>query len=170
MAWMVLLDIGLQACGWQPDSVQSWPGRDLADRYRVAGSLISGGSPATWVVRPWRMTSSPSAARTRNAWRKVPGFSPWSRERSGTDGRASPAASSPLAMASRSFSAACSHSVRRSDGSGRMSGTWRCSVNGLPAHARLPHFCRRAYRLSSSGPRTLRTSFDPSAGLMVRRM
>ena len=42
MLWMVLLDIGLQACGWQPDSVQSGPGRDLADRYRAAGSLISG--------------------------------------------------------------------------------------------------------------------------------
>jgi hypothetical protein len=67
MVWMVLLDIGLQACGRQPDSWQSWPGRDLAARYRVPGSLMPGGSPATCVVRPWRMTSSPSASRTRNA-------------------------------------------------------------------------------------------------------
>ena len=52
MVWMVLLDIGLQACGWQPDSVQSWPGRDLADRYRAAGSLISGRSHTTCVARP----------------------------------------------------------------------------------------------------------------------
>ncbi len=45
MPWMVLLDIDLHACGWQPDGLQSWPGRDLADRYRATGSLISGGSP-----------------------------------------------------------------------------------------------------------------------------
>jgi hypothetical protein len=35
---MVLLDSGLHACGRQPDSLQSWPGRDLASRYRAAGS------------------------------------------------------------------------------------------------------------------------------------
>ena len=39
MAWMVLLDIGLQTCGRQPDSLQSWPGRDLASRYPTAGSV-----------------------------------------------------------------------------------------------------------------------------------
>jgi hypothetical protein len=48
-------------------SVQWWSRRDLADRYRAAGSLMPGGSPATCVVRPWRMTSSPSSASTRNA-------------------------------------------------------------------------------------------------------
>ena len=51
-------------------------------------------------LRPWRITSSPSASRTRNAWRRVPGFSPWSRAMSRTDGSASPGASAPLAMAS----------------------------------------------------------------------
>jgi hypothetical protein len=37
-------------------------------------------------------------------------------------------------------------------------------------HARFPHRIRRAYKLSSSGPRTLRTCMDPRAGLIVRRM
>ena len=41
---------------------------------------------------------------------------------------------------------------------------WRCSVKGLPVHARLPHRIGRAYSVSSSGPRTLRTWVDPGAG------
>ena len=35
---------------------------------------------------------------------------------------------------------------------------------------RLPHRISRAYSVSSSGPRTLRTCVDPIAGLMVRRI
>jgi hypothetical protein len=46
----------------------------------------------------------------------------------------------------------------------------RCSVKGLPVHARLPDRISRAYSVSSSGPRTLRTCVDPMAGLMVRRI
>src|ERR1700757_5529910 len=39
MPWMVLGFIGWQTCGRQPDSLQSWPARDRADRYREAGLL-----------------------------------------------------------------------------------------------------------------------------------
>ena len=54
MAWMprmVPLAIGLQTCGRQPDSLQSWPGRGRVACRRVAGSSASG-SPAIVVVRP----------------------------------------------------------------------------------------------------------------------
>ena len=46
----------------------------------------------------------------------------------------------------------------------------RCSVNGLPVHVRLPHRISRAYSVSSSGRRTLRTCVYPMSGLMVRRI
>jgi len=46
----------------------------------------------------------------------------------------------------------------------------RCSVNGLPVHARLPHRISRAHNVSSIGPWTLRTCMDLRAGLMVRRI
>ena len=46
----------------------------------------------------------------------------------------------------------------------------RCSVNGLPVHARLPHRISRTHNVSSSGPRTLRAYMDPRSGLMVRRI
>jgi hypothetical protein len=136
---------------------------------REPGSPAAG-SPAIVVVRPCRMCTSPSSASDRNMCRTVPGFSPWSLARSGTDGSASPEASWPEQIAARTRSAACSHSNRRSAGSGRRSGMLRCSVNGLPVHARLPHRISRAYNVSSSGPRTLRTCVDPRAGLMVRRI
>ena len=169
MPWMVLLAMGLQTCGRQPDSLQSWPGRGRVIWGRVPGSSAAG-SPAIVVVRPWRMCTSPSSASARNACRTVPGFSPWSLARSGTDGSVSPEASCPERIAARTRSAACCHSSRGSAGSGRRSGMLRCSVNGLPVHARLPHRISRAYSVSSSGPRTLRTCVDPMAGLMVRRM
>ena len=116
------------------------------------------------------MCTSPSSASARNACRTVPGFSPWSLARSGTDGRVSPEVSCPERIAARTPSATCSHSSRRSAGSGRRSGMLRCSVNGLPVHARLPHRISRTYSVSSNGPRTLRTCVDPRTGLMVRRM
>ena len=46
----------------------------------------------------------------------------------------------------------------------------KCSVNGMPEQARSPHRCSRAYSMSSTGPRTLRSSIDPRAGRMVRLM
>jgi hypothetical protein len=138
--------------------------------WRRAPGSSAGGSPAIVVVRPWRMCSSPSSASARNACRTVPGFSPWSLARSGTDGSVSPQASCPERIAARTRSAACSHSSRGSAGSGLRSGMLRCSVKGLPVHARLPHRISRAYSVSSSGPRTLRTCVDPRAGLIVRRI
>jgi hypothetical protein len=116
------------------------------------------------------MCTSPSSASARNACRPVPGFSPWSLARSGTDGRVSPEVSCPERIAARTRSAACCHSSRGSAGSGLRSGMLRRSVNGLPVHARFPHRISRAYNVSSSGPRTLRTCMDPRAGLMVRRI
>ena len=47
----MVLGIGLQTCGRQPESVQSWLGWDLASRYPTVGSVTWGGSPATCVVR-----------------------------------------------------------------------------------------------------------------------
>lgn len=88
MPWMVLLAMGLQTCGRQPDSLPLWPGRGRAIWRRVPGPS-AGGSPAIVVVRPWRMCTSPSSPSARNACRTVPGFSPWSPCSSGTDGRAS---------------------------------------------------------------------------------
>jgi hypothetical protein len=147
---------GLQTCGRQPDSLQSWPGRGRVIGRRIPGSSAAG-SPAIVVVRPWRICTSPSSASARYACSTVPGFRPWNLARSGTDGRVSPEASWPERIAARTRSAACSHSSRGSAGSGRRSGMLRCSVNGLPVHARLPHRISRAYNVSSSGPRTLRT-------------
>jgi hypothetical protein len=40
--------------------------------------------------------------------------------------------------------AVCCHPGLGPSGSGRRSGRWRCSVNGLPVHASSPHFCSRA--------------------------
>ena len=91
MPRMVLLAMGLQTYGRQPDSVQSWPGRGRMICRRVPGSSAAG-SPAIVVVRPWRMCTSPSSASAKNACRTVPGFSPWSLARSGTDGSVSPEA------------------------------------------------------------------------------
>ena len=83
----------------------------------------------------------PSSASVRNACRTVPGFSPWSLARSGTDGRVSSEVSCPERIAARTPSATCSHSSRRSAGSGRRSGMVRCSVKGLPGarEAAAPH-------------------------------
>jgi hypothetical protein len=75
-------------------------------------------SPAIVVVRPWRTCTSPSSVSARNACRTLPGFSPWSLARSGTDGSVSPEASCPERIAARRGSAACSHSSRGSAGSG----------------------------------------------------
>ena len=169
------------------DAADGALGHGLADVRAAAGQLAvvagtrrvicrrgpgssAAGSPAIVVVRPWRMCTSPSSASARNACRTVPGFSPWSLARSRTDGSVSPEVSCPERIAARTRSAACSHSTRGSAGSGRRSGTLWCSVNGLPVHARLPHRISRAYNVSSSGPRTLRTCVDPRAGLMVRRI
>jgi len=41
-----LLAIGLQTCGRHPDSPQSCPGRDLAQRDLAPGSLSAGESPS----------------------------------------------------------------------------------------------------------------------------
>ena len=166
---MVLLAMGLHTCGRQPDSLQSWPGRGRVSWRRVPGSSAARSS-AIVVVRPWRMCTSPSSASARYACRTVPGFSPWSLARSGTDGSVSPEASCPERIAALTRSAACCHSNRGSAGSGLRSGMWRCSMNGLPVQARLPHRISRAYSVSSSGPRTLRTCVEPIAGLIVRRM
>ena len=70
-------------------------------------------------------------------------FQPLEAGEPGTDGSSSPGVSPPQAMASRSLPAACCRSVCWSEGSGRRSGTWGCLVNGLPAHAKLPHRRRR---------------------------
>ena len=91
-------------------------------------------SPVTVVVRPCRMCTSPASARAMNMCRTVPGFSPWSWARSGTEGSASPGASSPVLIAARSLPAACCHSGRRSEGSGLRSGTLRAREG--PAGAR----------------------------------
>ena len=170
MPWMVLLAMGLQTCGLHPDSLQSWPDCGRASFCRPLALASPAGSPVTVVVRPCRMCTSPASARAMNMCRTVPGFSPWSWARSGTDGSASPGASSPASIAARSLPAACCHSGRESEESGLRSGTLRCSVKGLPVHVRLPHRISRAYSVSSSGPRTLRTCVDPIAGLMVRRI
>jgi 8-oxo-dGTP pyrophosphatase MutT (NUDIX family) len=58
-------------------------------------ALSSAASPATWAVRPWRMTSSPSSESTRNACWIVPGLSPRSRPSSETEGSPSPGTSAP---------------------------------------------------------------------------
>jgi hypothetical protein len=165
MAWERALDHPGNLGGsdsWEDavDAVDGAPGHRLAGVRAASRTACSRGLDATsptgtgqrgrrpgagprrlaWSVHDRPMTRSPSPASSRNAWWTVPGASPWSRARSGTDGSAPPGASSPLLRASRSLPAACCHSVRGSDGSGRRSGTCRCSVNGLPTHARLPHF------------------------------
>ena len=164
MPWMVLLAMGLQTCGRQPDSLQSWPGR---------GRVTCGVYQAR--QRPVRLRSSSSgrggcaqallrrAPGTRAGQFPVSALGAWR-------GRAPTAvchlrSSCPDRIAARTRSAACSHSSRRSAGSGRRSGMLRCSVNGLPVHARLPHRISRAYSVSSSGPRTLRTCDGPEGGL-----
>ena len=167
---MVLLAMGLQTCGLHPDNVQSWPYCGRVSLCRPPALVSPSGSPVTIVVRPCRICTSPASARTMNMCRMVPGFSPWSWARSGTEGSASPGASSPVSIAARSLPAACCHSGRESARSGLRSGMLRCSVKGLPVHARLPQRISRAYNESSRGPRTLRTCVDPRAGLMVRRM
>jgi hypothetical protein len=89
------------------------------------------------------MCTSPCLASARNACRTVPRLIPRSSCSSGTDGRASPGGSVADRIAARSWSAACCHAGRGSAGSGLRSGMSRCSVNGLPVHARLP-FQQRA--------------------------
>jgi len=98
------------------------------------------------------------------------GGCPWRDWSSRTEGSGDPAGSAPDRIASRKAPATCSQPTGRAAGSGRRSGTCRCSVNGLPLHARSPHFFSRAYTMSSTGPRTLRTCKWPSAGLIVCRM
>jgi hypothetical protein len=107
--------------------------------------------PGLWVMRPCRPgpragLPALSAPRSRfvpavllRVWRQPGTLRLWSRASSDTDGRASPGESAPEVLASRSLPAVCCHSVRRLAGSGRRSGTWRCSVKGLPVHARFPH-------------------------------
>jgi hypothetical protein len=65
---------------------------------------MAAGSPAIVVVRPWRICTNPSAASARNACLTVPGFSPWSLARSGTDAGCRPGSA---ARADR-----CPHAIR----------------------------------------------------------
>jgi len=124
--WMVLLAMGLQTCGLHPDSSQSWPYCGRVALTRPLALASPWGSPVTVVVRPCRMCTSPASATAMNMCRTVPGFSPWSLARSGTEGSGSPGANSPVSIAARQQPGG----RRRPGGRPRRSG---CADCGRPA-------------------------------------
>jgi len=129
MLWMmrmVPLAMGLQTCGLHSDGLQSWPYCGRVSLSRPLALVSPSGSPATVVVRPCRMRTSPDSARALNMCRMVPGFSPWSWARSGTEGSASPGANSPVSIAARQQPGG----RRRPGGRPRRSG---CADCGRPA-------------------------------------
>ena len=123
-------------------------GRDRARLGAGAGSPRA--SPADdRGVRPWRTMTSPSAASASRACRTTPVSMPWSagqlgdRRQRRRPGRAARSGSPPQR---RPRPAASPGAGRR--GSGRRTGTLRCSVNGLPVHARSPQrFSARVQRV-----------------------
>jgi hypothetical protein len=75
MLWMIRIvrgDIGLQACGRQPDSAQSCPGPGRRD----TGPTGSAAVPATTADRPCRTMIRPSAASSLKACCRVEGRTP----------------------------------------------------------------------------------------------
>ena len=75
------------------------------------------------------------------------------------DGSSSPGTRIPDRIASVSVSVTCCQAGRESRGLITRTGTLRCSMNGLPLHARSPQRFSSAYSLSRMGPRTFRPSW-----------